>query len=171
MRIVTTTVPNIDKPLLDLLVSLYFGVDDRAWFYEERGNYRRNFRPGILGTLERRGLVDIVDRTKQNILSLGVGRVKFGVTDTGEEIIKLVFLSDPNRIIEASRAYLQWVPMTVTDVLRYVTNVLRADMSRLPELLASEAPLISETASVLLDWLQEGQVMELADMTSSNLVG
>ena len=145
--------PNIDKSLLDLLVSLYFGVDDRAWYYEERG---RALQPGILGTLQRCELIEIVDSTKQHILS-GAGRVKFGVTDVGEEIIKKVFLTDPNRIIEASQAYLQCVPITVTDVLRYVTNALRSDISQLPELLVSEEPIISETASLLLGWLQEGK--------------
>jgi len=164
---VSVTSLDINESLLGLLVSLYFGSDDRAWFYTERGHYDslyfasfrtpriNSYQPGTLGDLQRRDLVEIVDRTKQNILSNGIGKVKFGVTAAGEEVIKLIFLADPDRIIKASLSYINWVPITVTDVLRYVTNALRSDISRLSELLVSEEPMIRETASILLDWLQE----------------
>lgn len=153
------TSPDIKESLLNLLVTFYFGTDDRAWFYEERGQCdpRTRYQPGILGDLQLRGLIDIVDRTKQHILSNGTGKVKFGVTAAGEDVIKTIFRADPDRIIKASRSYLMWVPITVTDVLRYVTNALRSDISRLTELLVSEAPMIRETTSSVLGWLQEGK--------------
>jgi len=144
---VSNTILDIDKALLDLLVSLYFGVDDRAWYYEERGHYY--YQPGGLGTLQRRGLVDIVDRTKQNILSHGIGRVKFGVTDAGEEVIKAIFRANPYRIVKASQSYLMWVPRDVTDTLC-------VDISRLPELLVSEIPIIRETAGLISEWVAKG---------------
>jgi hypothetical protein len=162
---VSVTSLDINESLLDLLVSLYFGSlcvcnDDRAWYYVERGHhYYKPGTPGqgVLGYLQHLELIEIVDRTKQHILSNGTGKVKFGVTAAGEEVIKMIFCADPYRIIKASQSYLMWVPITVTDVLRYVTNALRSDISRLSELLVSEEPMIRETASLVLDWLQEGK--------------
>ncbi len=156
-----------------VLVALYFGSDDRAWFYEERsysqpytyGIYEVDYNeyggiicivdsPGrsanssIIGDLHRRGLIGIVDRTVQNILSNGIGKIKFGVTDFGEEVIRKIFLADPVRIVKACEAYPSWVPIDIV-------NVLRVDMAQLPELLVSEIPIIRETAGLISKWTQE----------------
>lgn len=165
--------PSIGTITLRVLVSLYFGPDDRAWFYEERSysqpytysiyeadynehgdiicivdNPGRSANSGIIGDLHRRGLIDIVDRTRQNILSNGIGKIKFGVTDFGEEVIRKIFLADPVRIVEACQSYPSWVPIDIVDVLR-------VDISRLPELLVSETPIIRETAGLISKWAQE----------------
>ena len=135
--------PSIDSYELRVLVSIYFGsIDDRAWFYVERD---RTPHTGILHDLERYGLIEIVFRTAQHIFTDGVGKVKFGVTATGENVIKQVFLSDPNRVIEAGQSCLRMIPVTITDVLR-------SDIAQLPEFLASDHPIVSGTASLVLSW-------------------
>lgn len=164
MKTVRAIVPDIDKSSLDLLVSLYFGTEDRAWYYQKSGC---KVEPSVLRDLQQSGLIDLVDSSQRGYMV----SCKFGATAAGEEVIKQVFLAEPDRVLVASRSYLTWVPVSVTDVLRYATNALRSDISRLPELLVSEVPIISETASLILSWVQEGQVMESVDITSSNLVG
>lgn len=157
VKTVHAIVPDIDKSSLDLLVSLYFGTEDRAWYYQKSGC---KVEPSVLRDLQQSGLIDLVDSSQRGYMV----SCKFGATAAGEEVIKQVFLADPDRVIVASRSYLTWVPVSVTDALR-------SDISRLPELLVSEVPIISETASLILSWVQEGQVMESVDITSSNLVG
>lgn len=157
VKTVHAIVPDIDKSSLDLLVSLYFGTEDRTWYYQKSGC---KVEPSVLRDLQQSGLIDLVDSSQRGYMV----SCKFGATAAGEEVIKQVFLADPDRVIVASRSYLTWVPVSVTDALR-------SDISRLPELLVSEVPIISETASLILSWVQEGQVMESVDITSSNLVG
>lgn len=138
--------PSIDSHAFSVLVSIYFGsIGDRAWFYVERGQAPQ---PSILRDLQHYGLIEIVLRTAQHILSDGIGKVKFGATAAGEKVIKQVFLSDPNRVIKACQSGLRMVPVTITDVLR-------SDVSQLPEFLASEHPIVSDTASLMLSWRQE----------------
>lgn len=154
---------NIDRREFNLLVAFYFNGcfppdTNHAWFFDEPGSLPQ---PGIFGDLHSRDLIYIAERLpKRN----GIDRVKFEVTDAGEKVIKTVFSADPDQVIEACQMYPLWVQTEVTDVLS-------VDISQLPELLVSEDPIVSGTASLALSWLQEGQVMELVDMASSNLVG
>lgn len=149
----TTINLDIDKSSLNLLVSLYFGKDERAWYKHQAECAEYS---GVMGALYRLGLVRIVESTKPRIYLPKRIQVRFGVTAAGEEVIKLIFLADPDRVINASQSYLMWVPVIVTDVLRHITNGLRTDVTRLPELLVSEHPVIRETAGLVLGWLQNG---------------
>lgn len=136
----------IDSTAFSVLVSIYFGsIDDRAWIYVEREQVPQS---GILSDLQRHGLIEIVFRTAQHIFSDRIGKVKFAATAAGEKVIRQAFLSDPNGVIKACQSGLRMVPVTITDVLR-------ADVSQLPEFLASEHPIVSDTASLVLSWRQE----------------
>ena len=104
-------------------------------------------QPGILGDLHHRGLIYIAERlTKPKRLN----RIKFAVTDVGEKVIKTVFSADPDQVIGACQMYPFWVQTEVTDVLS-------VDISQLPELLVSEDPIVSGTASLALSWLRKSE--------------
>lgn len=141
--------PNIDRREFNLLVAFYFNGcfppdTDHSWFFDEPGG---GPQPGILGDLHHRGLIYIAERlTKPKRLN----RIKFAVTDVGEKVIKTVFSADPDQVIGACQMYPFWVQTEVTDVLS-------VDISQLPELLVSEDPIVSGTASLALSWLRKSE--------------